>query len=231
METRGQACGKVILLGEHAVVYGVPAIAVGIDRGARAVADPVEGGPSRLRVRGWNIAVRENEDGPRPGPRVPRAARRVARGPACDPPAVGRGRGRPSARGWPRLLGGHGRRHRARPRPAATDDALQERAMAWERVFHGNPSGIDAAVSARGGCVFFRKGEALERVRVRGTLHLCVGSTGIASSTKVDGRRRRAACARAGPRSWPRPSRASARSCSNARARHRGRRPSHARAS
>ena len=56
--------------------------------------------------------------------------------------------------------------------------------MAWERVFHGNPSGVDAAVSARGGCVYFRKGEALERVRVRGALHLCVGNTGMASSTK-----------------------------------------------
>jgi mevalonate kinase len=57
--------------------------------------------------------------------------------------------------------------------------------MAWERVFHGNPSGVDAAVAACGGCVFFRKGEPLERVRVRGPLHLCVGSTGIASSTKA----------------------------------------------
>lgn len=56
--------------------------------------------------------------------------------------------------------------------------------MAWERVFHGNPSGVDAAVSARGGCVFFRKGEALERVRVRGLLQLCIGHTGMASSTK-----------------------------------------------
>ena len=73
--------------------------------------------------------------------------------------------------------------------------------MAWERVFHGNPSGVDAAVAARGGCVFFRKGEALERVRVRGPLHLCVGNTGIASSTQVDGRRASRACARAGPRS------------------------------
>jgi mevalonate kinase len=68
--------------------------------------------------------------------------------------------------------------------PTLGEDALQERAMAWERVFHGNPSGVDAAVAARGGCIFFRKGEPLERVRVRGTLHLCVGSTGIPSSTK-----------------------------------------------
>jgi mevalonate kinase len=47
----GLACGKVILLGEHAVVHGVPAIAAGIDRGARAEATPLEGGPCRLLVR------------------------------------------------------------------------------------------------------------------------------------------------------------------------------------
>src|SRR5580693_10523009 len=61
-DVRTTAFGKVILLGEHAVVYGVPALAVGIDRGARAVAKPLDRGPSRLRVLGWNIAVRENEE-------------------------------------------------------------------------------------------------------------------------------------------------------------------------
>src|SRR5690606_17660493 len=35
---QGRASSKVILFGEHAVVYGVSAIAAGIDRGATAVA-------------------------------------------------------------------------------------------------------------------------------------------------------------------------------------------------
>ena len=35
-----RANGKVILLGEHAVVYGVPAIAAGIERGVEAHAEP-----------------------------------------------------------------------------------------------------------------------------------------------------------------------------------------------
>jgi mevalonate kinase len=181
----GLACGKVILLGEHAVVYDVPAIAVGIDRGARAEARPLESGPCRLLVRGWNLSVRENEEH-HDLARAFRALLDAARddNPALPPCSVeveadlppGGGLGCSAAMGVAiaRAI-----------EPALSDDALQERAMAWERVFHGNPSGVDAAVATHGGCVFFRKGEALERVRVRGPLHLCVGSTGIASSTKA----------------------------------------------
>jgi mevalonate kinase len=69
--------------------------------------------------------------------------------------------------------------------PLAGPDVVQALAMAWEQVFHGNPSGVDAAVAARGGCVLFTRGEALEPVRARGPLQLCVGNTGIASSTKA----------------------------------------------
>jgi mevalonate kinase len=181
----GVACGKVILLGEHAVVYGTPAIAVGIDRGARAKAIRLDAGPSRLLVRGWNIAVRDNEEG-HDLARAFRALLDAARDdhPALPPYAVEIEADLPPGGG----LGCSAAMGVAIARavdPAVGDDALQERAMAWERVFHGNPSGVDAAVAARGGCVFFRKGEPLERVRVRGTLHLCVGSTGMASSTKA----------------------------------------------
>ena len=158
MTSAGHACGKVILLGEHAVVYGVPALAVGIDRGARATASPLPPGPSRLRVRGWNIAVRDNED----GHDLARAFRALLDCVRDDVPSLGPkdveveadlppggGLGCSAAMGVAiaRAID-----------PAASEDAVQERAMAWERVFHGNPSGVDAAVSARGGCAFFRKG-------------------------------------------------------------------------
>ncbi len=184
MTSVGHACGKAILLGEHAVVYGVPALAVGIDRGARARATPLESGPSRLLVGGWNIAVREDQldhDLARAFRALLEAAR--AHTPSLEP-LRGRGRRRAADRGRARVLRGDRGRHRAGAHAARAAETVQAQAMAWEQVFHGNPSGVDAAVAARGGCVLFRRGEALEPVRVRGPLQLCIGNTGTASSTK-----------------------------------------------
>jgi mevalonate kinase len=184
MSRAGHACGKVILLGEHAVVYGAPALAIGIDRGARARAVPAARGPSRLFVHGWNITVHED----RPDHDLARAFRALleaarAHSPSLEaheievdaslPPGGGLGCSAAIGVAVARALCPH-----------AGHDAIQVQATAWEQVFHGNPSGIDAAVAARGGCVLFRRGEPIETVRVRGPLQLCVGNTGIASSTK-----------------------------------------------
>lgn len=195
-KSRGTAHGKVILFGEHAVVYGVPALAVGIDRGAWAEATPVgEGGESTLHVRGWNITVTEasTPEGLALGRAfrdviaVTRQAQRAAGEPVVGdvnveasadlPPGGGLGCSAALGVAVARALD-----------PGASADAIAERAGAWERVFHGNPSGIDAAVSSLGGCVLFERheqgGPTIQRLRLPRPLLLCIGHTGAASSTK-----------------------------------------------
>jgi mevalonate kinase len=184
MSSLGTACGKVILLGEHAVVYGVPALAVGIDRGARARAVALGSGPSRLHVRGWDITVRDDQT----DHDLARAFRALldsaqSLGPALEPQSVEVDASLPpgGGLGCSAAIGVAIARAVA---PHADSETIQAHATAWEKVFHGNPSGIDAAVAARGGCVLYRRGEPIEPVRVRGPLQLCIGNTGVPSSTK-----------------------------------------------
>jgi len=183
----GRAHGKVILLGEHAVVYGVPALAVGIDRGARATSTPLAAGPSRLKVRGWEVEVAEGDtsnDLGRAFTALLGAVRAESSGPAhvrveaeADlPPGGGLGCSAAIGVAVARAVGGD---------PPA--DRLTAFVNAWEKVFHGNPSGVDAAVSARGGCVVFERRDGMahiEPVAVNGGLTLCIGNSGVASSTK-----------------------------------------------
>ena len=176
----GIACGKVIFLGEHAVVHGVPAVAVGIERGVRAYATPLESGPTRLIVREWGVEVATDDERD-----LGRALRAVVEASGIEAPVSieaqvelppGGGLGCSAALGVAvaRALD-----------PRALTNTITERVMAWERVFHGNPSGIDAAVTARGGCIAFTKGEGIRTIRIGAPLTLCIGNTGVASSTRA----------------------------------------------
>ncbi len=66
-----------------------------------------------------------------------------------------------------------------------SDETVAARALAWERVFHGNPSGVDNTMAAHGGVARYVKGEPLEPVRGRGPLRLIIGDSGEPSSTRV----------------------------------------------
>ena len=55
--------------------------------------------------------------------------------------------------------------------------------MAWERVFHGNPSGVDVAAAMSGGCSRFTRAQGAESVAVGEALSLCVGLSGLRSAT------------------------------------------------
>ena len=175
----GAACGKVILFGEHAVVHGVPAIAAGIDRGAEANARRAEGASS-LVLGARRVTVGDDDD-------LARAlGALLAEGSAAPAVAVevhtdlppGGGLGCSAALGM--AIG------RAVARLAGEDDEqAQARGLAWEKVFHGNPSGVDTAAAALGGCLRFVRGGEVSRIAPARDLWLAVGSTGQPSSTKT----------------------------------------------
>jgi mevalonate kinase len=179
----GQACGKAILLGEHAVVYGVPALAVGIERGVRAVATPCAG-VSRLAVPGWGVEVAagDRSDLGRALAAIAEAsdlATSLAIEATVDlPPGGGLGCSAALGVAVARAID-----------PASDPETIAARVMAWERIFHGNPSGVDAAVASCGGCVEFTKGgesggpARIEPVRLAAPLTVCIGHSGKSSST------------------------------------------------
>jgi len=152
----GQAFGKIILLGEHAVVHGHPALAGAIDRGVRLTATP---GPLRLRIAAWGIDVRAGDDHPVAraladvAAAIPGAPQASLDGDADVPAAAGLGSSAATSVAVARALA-----------PDATVDEIIAYAGAGERCFHGNPSGVDVELAARGGLGLYRRGAGLTPV-------------------------------------------------------------------
>ncbi|WP_437948808.1 mevalonate kinase [Sorangium sp. So ce296] len=196
IEALGQASGKVILLGEHAVVYGAPALAAGIERGARARATRA---PEGARTSALLLGGREHGAAPAEGDVAQAFAALLEALPGAGPVRVeaesdlppGGGLGSSAALGVAiaRAVAALARASTEAGAPAAAPGALTAAAevaaaAAWERVFHGNPSGIDTAAAARGGCFRFTRAHGATPLAPRDDLWLCVGSTGVPSSTR-----------------------------------------------
>lgn len=171
-EAQAFAPGKLILMGEHAVVYGHEAIALALSRGT-------------------TVTLRR-----RPGPTRPEQSAIVddrlqaalltvlpAEGLGVDIVSdlpVGRGMGSSAA-----LAVALVRAAAALEGQVASVETCYSRGMAIERVFHGNPSGVDHAVSSRGGALRYRRspaGPVLEALDLP-SLSLVVLDSGEAGDT------------------------------------------------
>ena len=188
--TVAHAPGKVILFGEHAVVYGRPAIAVPVTEvQARAEVVPGPLGQGVVVVapdldRRFVLGQAASDD---PLAHIVRQSlRRMARGPNPDltltitstvPIARGMGSGAAVSTAIVRALAQHFGHWL--PSRAISDLVYQA-----EILYHGTPSGIDNTVVAFEKPIFFVKEQGWEFFWVGKPFLLAIADTGVESSTR-----------------------------------------------
>ncbi len=188
--TTATAPAKIILFGEHAVVYGRPAIAVPITH-VQASAT-VEGGPPgsgcTLIANDVNRTVRLADAAPNdPLAAIVRVTLKRLNAPEPDvtitihstiPIASGMGSGAAVSTAIARALAAH-------LGHSLNNETASSLVFEVEKLYHGMPSGIDNTVIAHARPLFFVKNKFIETFVLKSPLHILIADTGIRSSTKV----------------------------------------------
>ncbi len=197
------APGKIILFGEHAVVYRRPAIAAPVMQvQASASIEPSERRGITIRSIDTHYVISID----RAGPNDPLAA--IVRLtinhlgvplPDCSitirstiPIASGLGSGAAVSTAIVRALDQFvGANLRVRPGvitqdyPYIDNETVSALVYEVEKLHHGTPSGIDNTVIAFQRLVYFIKGQPIQMFQVAAPFTVVIGNTGIASPTKI----------------------------------------------
>jgi len=170
--------GKVILLGEHAVVYGAPALACALGRGVLATATPapktvleippaLRGAPRARVKKAFEIAASQAF--------FPKVRVRLS---SDLPLAVGLGSSAALSVAVASVLA----------KSSGRAPSVESLARSMETVFHQTPSGVDHSTSLLGGLIRFQKssrGPKIQRLQPPVPLSLLVAVVGPRGSTAL----------------------------------------------
>jgi hydroxymethylglutaryl-CoA reductase len=187
-ERLGAGHGKIILLGEHAVVYGRRAIAAPIPLAIQARVEDAREGVELLIPR-WGIEQRLDFKAKRPQSFAKSMSRVLAalgledRGMRIEifpnvPRAMGLGGSAALAVAVIRAIDLHFKL-------GLSEERINELAFECEKVAHGTPSGLDNTLATYGEFMLFRNGEQPQReiIEVNQPLPIVIGMSGIESLT------------------------------------------------
>jgi len=193
--TSSSAPGKIILFGEHAVVYGRPALAVPVTQ-VKATATATSSSRPGIWIEAPDINLRSElsrlpVDHPlgavirlvlsaQPSPQAPLPRKGegcIIRITSTIPVASGLGSGAAVSVAIIRALS----EFLGQPMP---DDRVSALAFEVEKLHHGTPSGIDNSVVTYARPVYFIKGHPIETFHVGAPFTIVIGDTGIPAPTK-----------------------------------------------
>ena len=189
---KGSGFGKVILFGEHFVVYGVPGIVSAIDSTADAEV--------KKSING--ITIRDERKGSKGYAEEKKAQQlesidRILRAMGIEPKTMSfniwLGGNLPGFSG----LGASAASSVAIARAIAeeygkkfSDEKINDIAYEAEKAYAGTPSGIDNTAATFGGLLWFKKNmsggsNTITTLRIREPVEIVIGSTGVVANTKA----------------------------------------------
>ncbi|MGC8817251.1 MAG: mevalonate kinase [Candidatus Hadarchaeum sp.] len=184
----GKGYGKVILINEHFVVYGIPSIVSAIEKATVARVEREEGS-------GWVLDDRRPAT---PGYKEEKleqqrdSIERIIRAVGVDlsrtsikitlegdlVAASGIGASAASCVAIARALS-------EEFNLSLTDDQINQIAYEGEKAYHGNPSGVDNTAATYGGLLWFVRGKPIERISIRRPVEIVMANTGLVANTEA----------------------------------------------